>query len=259
MNLERKINLVFDDTVGGFYNLLVCNNKIEEFKKYNLNSLEDFRDYIYEDLVNQYEEVKFEGKENIKDIIMKKLIIDKDMKEILDIMIKEKEKEELEIERKEFNKKLKEIYGISCSYWSLDFEKKVYGVNEREIEILLETGKISAKDIENISEEIEKLKKLGYVCYFKDEYLILDEINKHYVVKGSTPYPNDDEKFEQVFEGTVYDFLRNQRFSGVSEEDTDIIKTIDDIDDFDNIIMNNYFGDSCVYSEVTVDEYEKIN
>ena len=49
-----------------------------------------------------------------------------------------------------------------------------------------------------------------------------------------------------------------QRFSGVSEEDEDILITIDDINDFSDIIMNNYFGDNYIYSEVTVDEYEKI-
>lgn len=264
MNLEKKIDMVFNDVIGGFYNLLICNNDIEEFKGYNLKSLENFRDYIYDDLVKQYEEIKFEGTEKIKKIIMNKLIIDKDMKEILDVMLmlKEKEIEELEKNRKEFNQKLKDIYGVSHSYWSLEFEKKVYGVGEREIEILLENGKVYAGDIENISEEIDKLKNLGYICYYKDEYLILDEIDKHYVIRGNKDYSESEmdngEKFECEFEGTIYDFLQMQRFSGVSEEDEDIFITIDDINDFSNIITNNYFGDDYFYSEVTVEEYEKI-
>lgn len=177
-------------------------------------------------------------------------------------ILKEKEIEELEISRKEFNKKLKNIYGVSHSYWSLEFEKKVYGISEREIEILIENGKVYTGDIENISEEIDKLKNLGYICYYKDEYLILDEIDKHYVVRGNKDYSESEmdngEKFECEFEGTIYDFLRKQRFAGVSEEDEDILITIDDISNFNDIMVKNYFGDNYIYSEVTVDEYEKI-
>lgn len=138
--------------------------------------------------------------------------------------------------------------------WSVEFEKKVYGTTSRTIEILTELGEIDTTFIENIKEEINILEKLGYECYFdinKNKIQLLKE-NKYYVIRKK----NDIK--EQVFEGTLYDALYMQQLNGVSETDTEILITIENIVDFEELFNKNYFGDGLdgyIYFLVSKEEY----
>lgn len=138
--------------------------------------------------------------------------------------------------------------------WNIDFEVKVFGIESKFIDELNKFGKISISNFKNKTEIMQILEKLGYLCYEKDNFLTLDKVEKKYVI--ALKNINYD-LIEKIFEGTLYDALNLQRFNGVSEEDIDILVTLNDLDDFSSLIKINYFGDDKIYKEVSIEEYNK--
>lgn len=82
----RVINEVLDDIIGGFYNSMLDDRK-KDFK--NLTK-ENFVKYVYEraysEAVNEENNIRFEGKENLKSYIIKKLTTDNEVLEIIDYL-----------------------------------------------------------------------------------------------------------------------------------------------------------------------------
>jgi|GEM_PF-5977426 hypothetical protein len=133
--------------------------------------------------------------------------------------------------------------------WRTELEKKVFGVTYKTIEILTKLGKVYVGEINNLTEELNKLELLGYSCHLEEEYIVLDEETINYVVRKRLNVT------EQVFEGTLFDALREQENWKTEEED---LITIEDISSFDDLMMKNYFGDDQYFYEVvTKEEYEK--
>lgn len=82
--IKKEVN----DVIGGFYNMLICDGCNEEFKReYDLKTLDDFINYIYDNIVKT-KEIKFEGSTEIKNKIKLYLLRDDDFIELYEYIVK---------------------------------------------------------------------------------------------------------------------------------------------------------------------------
>lgn len=80
----RVVDNIVNEIVGGYYNSMLDDNK-EDFTKFTKeNFVNEFVDLIYLESTREEENIKFEGKDNIKQHILIKLATDNDFKEIMD-------------------------------------------------------------------------------------------------------------------------------------------------------------------------------
>lgn len=80
----RVVDNIVNEMVGGYYNSMLDDNK-EDFKKFTKeNFVNEFVDLIYLESTREEGNIKFEGKDNIKQHILIKLATDNDFKEIMD-------------------------------------------------------------------------------------------------------------------------------------------------------------------------------
>lgn len=80
----RVVNNIVNEIVGGYYNSMLDDNK-EDFTKFTKeNFVNEFVDLIYLESTREEGNIKFEGKDNIKQHILIKLATDNDFKEIMD-------------------------------------------------------------------------------------------------------------------------------------------------------------------------------
>lgn len=80
----RVVDNIVNEIVGGYYNSMLDDNK-EDFTKFTKeNFVNEFVDLIYLESTREEGNIKFEGKDNIKQHILIKLATDNDFKEIMD-------------------------------------------------------------------------------------------------------------------------------------------------------------------------------
>lgn len=80
----RVVDNMVNEIVGGYYNSMLDDNK-EDFTKFTKeNFVNEFVDLIYLESTREEGNIKFEGKDNIKQHILIKLATDNDFKEIMD-------------------------------------------------------------------------------------------------------------------------------------------------------------------------------
>lgn len=80
----RVVDNIVNEMVGGYYNSMLDDNK-EDFTKFTKeNFVNEFVDLIYLESTREEGNIKFEGKDNIKQHILIKLATDNDFKEIMD-------------------------------------------------------------------------------------------------------------------------------------------------------------------------------
>lgn len=80
----RVVDNILNEIVGGYYNSMLDDNK-EDFTKFTKeNFVNEFVDLIYLESTREEGNIKFEGKDNIKQHILIKLATDNDFKEIMD-------------------------------------------------------------------------------------------------------------------------------------------------------------------------------
>lgn len=83
-DVVRVVDNIVNEIVGGYYNSMLDDNK-EDFKKFTKeNFVNEFVDLIYLESAREEGNIKFEGKDNIKQHILIKLATDNDFKEIMD-------------------------------------------------------------------------------------------------------------------------------------------------------------------------------
>lgn len=80
----RVVDNMVNEIVGGYYNSMLDDNK-EDFTKFTKeNFVNEFVDLVYLESTREEGNIKFEGKDNIKQHILIKLATDNDFKEIMD-------------------------------------------------------------------------------------------------------------------------------------------------------------------------------